>query len=93
MTEEELTVLGNDAETLLATESFTRTINLMVDSTVQSFLASAPDEADKRTEAYAHYRAVVDIVNTLRQQVEVRDQIDAKVNETNDEEEVTTEEE
>jgi hypothetical protein len=36
---------------------------------------------------------VVDIVNTLRQQVEVRDQIDAKVNETNDDEEVTTEEE
>ena len=93
MTEEELTLLGNDAEALLNTEAFTRTMNTMVDATVQAFLGSAPDEADKRTEAYGHYRALVDIINTLRQQVEVRDQIDAKVNETNDEEEVTTEEE
>lgn len=93
MNEEELTLLGNDAEALLSTESFTRIMNVMVDSTVQSFLASGPDESDKRNQAYGHYRALVDIMNTLRQQVEVRDQIDAKVNEPNDEEEVTTEEE
>ena len=88
MNEEQLTLLGNDAEALLNTEAFTKTMNTMVDATVQAFLGSAPDEADKRTEAYGHYRALVDIVNTLRQQVEVRDQIDAKLNE-----EVTTEEE
>lgn len=88
MNEEQLTILGNDAEALLNTEAFTKTMNTMVDATVQAFLGSAPDEADKRTEAYGHYRALVDIVNTLRQQVEVRDQIDAKLNE-----EVTTEEE
>jgi hypothetical protein len=88
MNEEQLTLLGNDAEALLNTEAFTRTLNTMVDATVQAFLGSAPDEADKRTEAYGHYRALVDIINTLRQQVEVRDQIDAKLNE-----EETTEEE
>tara|TARA_B100000768_G_scaffold179726_1_gene198037 strand:+ start:6001 stop:6267 length:267 start_codon:yes stop_codon:yes gene_type:complete len=88
MNEEQLTLLGNDAEALLNTEAFTKTMNTMVDATVQAFLGSAPDEADKRTEAYGHYRALVDIVNTLRQQVEVRDQIDAKLNE-----EETTEEE
>tara|TARA_B110000977_G_scaffold187578_1_gene254856 strand:+ start:1496 stop:1762 length:267 start_codon:yes stop_codon:yes gene_type:complete len=88
MNEEQLTILGNDAEALLNTEAFTKTMNTMVDATVQAFLGSAPDEADKRTEAYGHYRALVDIVNTLRQQVEVRDQIDAKLNE-----EETTEEE
>ena len=87
MNEEQLTLLGNDAEALLNTEAFTKTMNTMVDSTVQVFLGSAPDEADKRTEAYGHYRALVDIVNTLRQQVEVRDQIDAKVNEEVTEEE------
>ena len=88
MNEEQLTLLGNDAEALLNSEAFTKTMNTMVDATVQAFLGSAPDEADKRTEAYGHYRALVDIVNTLRQQVEVRDQIDAKLNE-----EETTEEE
>ena len=88
MNEEQLTLLGNDAEALLNTEAFTKTLNTTVDATVQAFLGSAPDEADKRTEAYGHYRALVDIVNTLRQQVEVRDQIDAKLNE-----EETTEEE
>ena len=88
MNEEQLTILGNDAEALLNTEAFSKTMNTMVDATVQAFLGSAPDEADKRTEAYGHYRALVDIINTLRQQVEVRDQIDAKLNE-----EETTEEE
>lgn len=88
MNEEQLTLLGNDAEALLNTEAFTKTMNTMVDATIQAFLGSAPDEADKRTEAYGHYRALVDIINTLRQQVEVRDQIDAKLNE-----EETTEEE
>ena len=90
MNEEELVALGTDAEALLATEAFTRTMNIMVDSTVQTFLASEPDEESKRTEAYGHYRALVDIVNTLRQQVEVRDQINAKDTEEN---EVITEEE
>ena len=89
MNEEQLVALGTDAEALLATEAFTKTMNTMVDVTVQTFLGSAPDEESKRTEAHAHYRALVDIVNTLRQQVEVRDQINAKNSET----EVTTEEE
>lgn len=89
MNEEQLVALGTDAEALLATEAFTKTMNIMVDATVQAFLGSTPDEESKRTEAHAHYRALVDIVNTLRQQVEVRDQINAKNSET----EVTTEEE
>jgi hypothetical protein len=90
MNEEQLVALGTDAEALLATEAFNKTMNIMVDATVQAFLGSAPDEDSKRTEAHAHYRALVDIVNTLRQQVEVRDQINAKDSEEN---EVTTEEE
>jgi len=78
--------LGSEAETLLGTEAFTRTINSLVDSTVQAFLSSAPDESIKREEAYNHYRAVSDVVNTLRQQVEVRDQISAKVTKKQEEE-------
>jgi len=95
MNDEQLVNLGTDAETLLNTEAFTKTVNMMVDSTVQAFLSSAPEEEAKRTEAYGHYRAIVDIVNTLRQQVEVRDQIDAKAKEDQAEENevITTEEE
>ena len=89
MNEEELVALGTDAEALLATEAFTRTINTMGHIDVQAFLASAPDEESKRTEAHGHYRALADIVNTLRQQVEVRDQINTK----NTAETTTTEEE
>ena len=87
MNEEQLATLGTDAETLLNTEVFTRTINSLVDATMQAFLGSAPDEEAKREKAYSHYNALVDIVNTLKQQVEVRDQIDAKVNELTTEEE------
>ena len=61
MNDEQLVNLGTDAETLLNTEAFTKTVNMMVDSTVQAFLSSAPDEEDKRTEAYGHYRAIVDL--------------------------------
>lgn len=82
--EETLVNFGDEAEALLGTEAFTRTVNTLVDSTIQAFLASAPDEASKREEAYNHYRALSDVVNTLRQQVEVRDQINQK--ETTEEE-------
>lgn len=83
--EEALLQQGSDAEILLNTEAFTRTINALVDVSVQAFLSSAPDQNVKREEAYNHYRALTDVVSTLRQQVEVRDQINAK--ETNQEEE------
>mgnify|MGYP000878439086 CR=1 FL=1 len=87
MNEEQLAQLGVDAEVLLNTEAFNRTINILVDSSVQEFLSSAPDEEDKRVNAYNHYKALVDIVNTLRQQVEVRDQIDSKQDEATTEQE------
>jgi hypothetical protein len=87
MNEEQLVQLGVDAEVLLNTEAFNRTINSLVDSSVQEFLGSAPDEEDKRSNAYYHYRALVDIVNTLRQQAEVRDQINSKQDEPTTEEE------
>jgi hypothetical protein len=83
--EEALIELGTDAEILLGTDAFTRTINSLVDVSVQAFLSSAPDQNVKREEAYNHYRALTDVVSTLRQQVEVRDQINLKV--TNEEEE------
>lgn len=92
MNDEELVLVGNDAEILLANETFTKLINLMVDGTVQTFLNSSDEEEDKRVKAHAHYRAIGDIVGTLRQMIEVRDQINDK-NDPNEGEEITTEEE
>jgi hypothetical protein len=76
--EETLVNFGTDAEMLLANEAFTRTVNTLIDSTLQAFLGSTPEESEKREDTYRHYKALSDVVNTLRQQVEVRDQINAK---------------
>ena len=47
---------------------------------------SKPEETDKREQSYHHYRALVDIINTLRQRVAVKEQIEAKVDDNNQEE-------
>jgi len=85
MNEEQLVQLGTDSEALLNTEAFGRTINTLVDAAIQGFLGSASDEGDKREKAYHHCQALSDIVATLKQQVEVRDQIDSKATTTEEE--------
>lgn len=88
MTDEELVVMGDDAEALLNTEAFNRTVNSLVEATFQAFVNTKPEEAEARTRAYDHYRAIVDIVNTLQQRVSVRDQLHekAKLGDSNQEE-------
>jgi len=72
---------GNDAEELLQAPAFNRTVNTLADQSVQTFLNSEPDNSEARDQAYRHYRAVVDIVSTLKSSVSVRNEIHAK-NET-----------
>ena len=74
---------GNDAETLLNSEAFNRTINTVVDATFQTFVNSQYPENEKRDRAHAHYRALVDLVNTLKERVSVRDEIMAKIESDN----------
>lgn len=69
---------GNDAEQLLQNEIFNQTVNGMIEGTWHGFAASAPDDTAMRERTYAHYRALVDIVHTLQQRVNVRDEIIAK---------------
>ncbi len=76
--EEQLVMLGNDAELLLNTPVFNQTINSLVEATFQSFVNSKPENKHERESSYHHYRALVDIVNTLKQRVSVRDEIDSK---------------
>jgi hypothetical protein len=73
--EETLINLGNDAEQILNMEVFNKTINRMVEGSFQAFVNSKPEETDARNKSYDHYRALVDIVNTLRHDVQVRDEI------------------
>ena len=84
--EEQLITLGDQAEVLLKQEVFNKTINQLVEGTFQSFVNSKPEEADVRDKTYAHYRALVDIVNTLQQRVTVRDEINKKNSDNNKEE-------
>ena len=76
--EEQLVLQGEAAEVLLNSEAFSSTVNSLVDASFQNFTNSTPDENEKREAAYHHYRALVDIVSTLRQRVQVKDEIAAK---------------
>jgi hypothetical protein len=76
--EEQLVQAGDDAEALLSAEAFDRVINSLVESTFQAFVNSKPEDGDQRERTFTHYRALVDVVNTLKQQVSVRDEILAK---------------
>lgn len=76
--EEELVTKGHDAEMLLGLEAFTNTVNTQIEAATQQFFASSPEDYEMREDAYLQYRALADLVSTLRQQVEVLDQIKSK---------------
>lgn len=83
MKDEDLIALGDSSEVLLDSASFTTVINTLVDGSFQAFVNSGPDDKDSRERCYHHYRALVDITNTLRQNVAVRDEINARLEEKN----------
>lgn len=78
MQEDDLVRLGHQAEALLASEVFDQTVNDLVNQSFQAFCNSAPGDQEARELAFNHYRALVDIVSTLRQRVSVKDEIEAK---------------
>lgn len=75
MKEEDLIMFGDDCEQLLKSEPFNRVVNTLVEQTFQNFVNSKPEENKERSITYYHYRALVDVVNTLKQQVAVRDEV------------------
>ena len=88
MTKEETLInLGNEAEQLVNSEVFNKTINRMVEGSFQAFVNSKPEDTKARDKSYDHYRALVDIVNTLRHDVQVRDEIIAKNEQDNNSQE------
>ena len=83
MNEDAMIALGDDAEALLTSKHFNNVINALVESTFQTFVNTSPEDMPSRERCYASYRAFVDVTNTLRQQVSVRDEINAKNEEAN----------
>lgn len=73
--EEQLVTAGDEAEVLLKSSAFTSVVDSIVESAFSTFVNSQPDEQSKRESAYHHYRGLADVVNTLKQRVEVRDNI------------------
>jgi len=73
--EEQLVTAGDEAEVLLKSSAFTSVVDSIVESAFSTFVNSQPDDKLKRETSYHHYRAIADVVNTLKQRVEVRDNI------------------
>jgi hypothetical protein len=73
--QEALIQYGEDCETVLKSEAFNRVVNTLVEQTFQNFVNSKPEDNKERSITYYHYRALVDVVNTLKQQVSVKDEI------------------
>ena len=78
MTEEEHIELGQASETVLDLPAFNQVVNHLVESAFQTFVNSKPDQGEVRERAYNHYHGLVDVVDTMKQRVAVRDEILAK---------------
>jgi len=78
MTDEELVAQGDEAEQLLASPAFTACVNTLVEGTFTTYVNSDPADDAGRETNYRHYRALVDVANTLKQWVAVRDEINER---------------
>jgi hypothetical protein len=85
--EEQLVMAGDEAGAVLSGSAFNSVINELVERAFQTFVNTEPADKDKREYAYNHYRALVDVVDTLKQRVQVRDSIVEQQNGDNSQEE------
>jgi hypothetical protein len=76
--EEQLVETGEAAEAVLAQPAFNQVINGLVERSFQTFVNTKPEETGERERAYNHYRALVDVVDSLKQQVSVKNEIISK---------------
>ena len=66
---------GSQAETLLSSDAFTKTVRGLLDNYVSVFFSTEPLQTDERQAAFFGARAMNEIINTLNQQVSMKDQI------------------
>jgi len=72
---EEVMQQGAKAELLLKDDTFNSVVKGLLDQYVGVFFSTDPMQADERNIAYFSARAVQDIVNTLNQQVLMKNQL------------------
>jgi len=70
-----LVTQGQDAELLLKNESFNKVVKALLDQYVQVFFNTDPAQANERNIAYYSARSVQEVINTLNQQVLMKNQI------------------
>ena len=80
--EEQMVVMGNDAEQFLNSTVFTSVVNSLIEQSFNGYVNSAPQDIDQRNAVYYQYQALREIVDTIKQRVAIRDEIESK-NESN----------
>ena len=73
--EEQMVNQGTAAETVLSSTAFNQVVNNLVEQSFQAYVTSNPDDDKGRTAVYYQYRALREIIDTLKQCVAVRDEI------------------
>jgi len=73
--QEQLVNQGQEAEQLLKNESFNKVVKGLLDQYVQVFFNTDPSQSDERNIAYYSARSVQEVINTLNQQVLMKNQI------------------
>ena len=76
--EEQLVTAGDEAEAVLSAPAFTSVVDEIVEQTFSTFVNTDPVDEHLREKAYNHYRAIVDVVNTLKHRVDIRNEIIAQ---------------
>jgi NADPH:quinone reductase-like Zn-dependent oxidoreductase len=73
--EDQLVSQGQDAEILLKNENFNKVVKALLDQYVQVFFNTDPSQTDERSIAYYSARSIQEVINTLNQQVLMKNQI------------------
>lgn len=73
--DETLIKMGDDAEAMLNQETFITIINSLVEQSFGQFVNTKPEATDERERIYNQYRGLTDIMATLNQRVQVRNQM------------------
>jgi NADPH:quinone reductase-like Zn-dependent oxidoreductase len=73
--EDQLVSQGQDAEILLKNENFNKVVKALLDQYVQVFFNTDPSQTDERNIAYYSARSIQEVINTLNQQVLMKNQI------------------
>ena len=88
MTDEEVVERGIRAEHLLINETFQHSVQDLVKLLSESVLTTAPEDKDRRERIYYAYQGLNDLVGLLNQFVSARLEVEARLKQAEDEEQI-----